>query len=91
VELGDDHAVEVGRHLVEDRLEEVVGHRPGRLHALEGVDDRRGFGRADEDRQVALPALFTQQHDGLVGGHFDPHSHQRHLDHGQPSGSRTSP
>ena len=59
VQLGDLDALELHLLVVEHLLEQVVGHRAGRVHALQGVHDRRGLGRADEDRQVALAIVFA--------------------------------
>ena len=74
---------ELGAEVVEDGLEEVVGHRPGRLHALERVDDRGGLRRADEDRQVSLALVLAEQHDRLVRRNLDSDSDERHRDHGR--------
>src|SRR4051812_36998388 len=79
------HHVEVA----EDRHEQVVGHRPGRLHALERVDDRGRLGGADEDREVALTAfVLPEEHDRLIRRHLDAHSDERHPDHGSTSSTR---
>ena len=72
------------RHVVEDGLEEVVGHGPWGLHALEGVHDGGRLRRTDEDRQVALPLVLAQQHDRLVRGNLDSNAHQRQTDHALP-------
>ncbi len=57
-------------------------HRPRRLDALEGVGDRGGLGRADEDRQDALaPHLFEEQQ-RRRGAHVDAHCSEDHLNHG---------
>src|SRR4029079_17156266 len=52
-----------------------------RIHPLQRVHDGGGLRRPDEDREVPGPALFTQQDDGLIGGHLDPDAHQCHRDH----------
>ena len=83
VELGDDDLDELGPEVVEDGLEEVVGHGPGGFHALERVDDRGRFGRADVDRQVPLTFVLAEQHDRLVRGNLHSNSYQGHRDHGR--------
>ena len=81
VELGDDDLDQLGPEVVEDGLEEVVGHGPRGLHALERVHDGGGFGRADVDRQVPLALVLAQQHDRLVRGDLHSNSYQGHRDH----------
>jgi len=84
VELGDHDLLQPHRHVVEDGLEEVVGHGPRGLHALEGVHDGGRLRRADEDRQVPLSLVLAQQHDRLVRGDLDSNAHQRQTDHALP-------
>ena len=44
VQLGDLDLLELHREVVEHGLEQVVRHRPRRLHALQRVDDRGRLG-----------------------------------------------
>ena len=96
LDLGVEGAVVQGRDLdpvdrhretVEHGLEQVVGHRPRRLHPLQGVDDRRRLRRPDEDRQEAGAALFAQQHDRLIRRDLDAHTDQRQANHGASVGT----
>ena len=89
LELGDDDPVDPGGQLLERVLEQVMGHRPGALHPLEGVDDGRRLRLADEDREVA-PAggLFAQENDRLVARNLDSYAHERKTDHRPASGGR---
>ena len=81
-QLGDDDPFDGHAELVEDVLEEVVGHRPRGLDPLQGKGDRRRLGGADEDREHPSIALgFPQQHDRDIGGQLDSHADQLHLHH----------
>src|SRR5690606_27103343 len=62
-------------------LEQVVGQRPRGSHALLGKGDGRRLPRSDPDGEVTVPSHFTQQHDRLVGGHFDPDTYDIELVH----------
>src|ERR671915_1384489 len=80
-ELGDQDPIHPDAELLEHVLHQVVRHRPGRFHPLEGEGDRRGLRGTDPDRQVPLPLALLEENDGLVPGQLDPDADQVHLDH----------
>src|SRR5664279_2794140 len=67
--------------LLDDVLEQVMGHRPRRHDTLLGIRDRRGFGGPDPDGQVAFTAPLAQQDDRLVGRHLDANSQDVQFSH----------
>ena len=69
--------------LVEDVAEQVVGHRPGRLVALEGELDGVHLDAADEDRQdPVVAAELAEHHPGHADLAVDVGLDELHLDHG---------
>src|ERR671930_419819 len=79
-ELRDHDVVHRDGHLLEDVLQQIVGHRARRHDALERERDRGGLRLADPDREVPLPLGLPQEHDGLARGELDPDAREAHLD-----------
>ena len=80
-EVAHDHALEVRAEIVEDVLDEVVGHRPRCLDVLERERDGGGLWAADEDREDATVAVgLAEEQAGDVRGSLELDAHQLHLD-----------
>jgi hypothetical protein len=80
LELGDDDALEAAAQLLDHALEQVVRHRPRRLHALDLQRDRVGFEDADPDRQHALAVGLAEDDRGHVRDRVDAQTLDAHLD-----------
>src|SRR4051794_35481700 len=85
LKIGDPHLLQPPPERADHVLEQVVGQRTGGLDPLLLQRDRGRLHRADPDRQVAVALRLPQQEDGLVGGQFDPDSHDTHLAHAPAS------
>src|SRR3712207_9110650 len=65
-----------------DLAQQVVGHRPGRAHALLLEGDRRRLDRADPDGEVPLALRLLEQQDRLVPGQLDSDADDSEFLHG---------
>ena len=73
---------DVGVEGAKELFDQVVGHRPGHLHTLQGVGDRGRFGGPDEDGEGSALALgLLEQEDRGVRLEVDPNSPQPNFDH----------
>jgi hypothetical protein len=67
--------------LLEEVVEQIVGHRPRSLRALQLHQDRRRLRVADPDREKAVAVHGLQQHDRLLTNHVEADSIDLHLLH----------
>src|SRR5262249_46372831 len=66
-QLGDLDPLHNRFQLLEDRAQEIVGHRPGHLDALELRRHRRRLEETDPDRQVQLVVRIAKDDDRGLG------------------------
>src|SRR3984885_3864697 len=78
---GDVDRAELHVQDFEHVLEQVVGQRPQRHHALLSEGDRGRLHRPDPDGQVPVTLLFFQQDDRAVGRHLDTDADDLHPPH----------
>ena len=78
----DDDLIDRCSQFAEGDQEQIVRERPRRLYSFERVVNRRGFGRADVNReQPSVAILLTEQHHGCIGWDFDADTDQFERDH----------
>ena len=81
-EFGHDHPEDLGPERLEEVPDEVVGHRPRRVHALKGEGDGRRLRCPDEDGQGATePLRLLEQQHRRVRLEVHPNRTEPHLDH----------
>jgi hypothetical protein len=66
--------------LLDDVLQQIVGHRSRRDDPLQRERYRGGFNGPDPYREETLPFSFAEEDDGLVRRQFDAHADQLKLD-----------
>ena len=81
-QLGHDDPLDAGAERLEHVPDEIVGHRPRCLDALEGEGDGGRLGGADEDGQRPAQAIsLLQEEHRRVGLQVHPNCSESNLDH----------
>src|SRR5690349_16733202 len=80
LDLGDDHLAQVGTQAEDHLLQQIVGERPGELHARQLHRDRARLGGPDPNRKDSLALLLLENDDGSVGRAIEPQVSDPNLD-----------
>src|SRR5256885_2002088 len=84
LDLGDDHLPQVRTEAEDDLFQQVVGERPGELHARQLHRDGARLGGPDPNRKDPLPLLLLENDDGRVGRAIEPQVGDPNLDDVRP-------
>src|SRR6266480_3268119 len=78
--LGDDHLAQIRAQAQDHLLQQVVGERPGELHARQLHRDGARLGGPDPNGKDPFPLLLLENDDGRVGRAIEPQVGDPNLD-----------
>src|SRR5207247_907234 len=79
-QVADEDVLQVAAELIDDVGDEIVGQRPGGLHALDAAVDAGGLEDADDDGEAAFAVHLPEHDDLLLVDLVDDDAFELHVD-----------